>query len=118
MEPLVTTALSAKAVIENAVLKISMAQSSTAMCLRHLFLAKGIVPPSFVVLGEVINGWPHLHSPADCPCRWRSSGLGCRGTRCTCSTDPSIEDGDSDNSGTPGKGRLRRCRSDRRACLA
>ena len=67
MEPLVTTALSAKAVIENAVLMISMAQSSTAMCLRHLFLAKGIVPPFFEVLGEVINGWPHLHSPADCP---------------------------------------------------
>lgn len=118
MEPLVTTALSAKAVIENAVLKISMAQSSTAMCLRHMFLAKGIVPPFFVVLGEVINGWPHLLSPADCPCRWRSSGLGRKDTRRTCSTDPSIVVGGSGSSGTPGKGRPRRCRSDRRASPA
>lgn len=116
MEPLVTTALSAKAVTENAVLKMSIAQSSTVVLLRHLFLAKGIVPPFFVVLGKVINGWPHLLSPADCPCRWRSLGLGYRDTRRTCNTDPSIAVGGSGSSGTPETGRPHRCHSDR--CLA
>ena len=98
---------------------ISKAQSSTAMLLRHLFLAKGIVPPFFAVLGKVISGWPHLLSPADCPCRWRSCGLECRDTRHTCSTDPCGTACDSDSSGTPEMGRPRRCRSGRyRACPA
>ena len=118
MVPLVTTALSAKAVTENAVLNMSIAQSSTAMLLRHLFLAKGIVPPFRVVLGKVINGRPHLLSPADCPCRWRSCGLGCRDTRRTCSTDPCGTVCGSGSSGTPETGRPHRCHSGRQACPA
>ena len=103
---------------QGAQLKMSIAQSSTAILLRHLFLAKGIVPPFFLFFGKVISGWLHLLSPADCSCRWRSRGLGYRDTRRTCSTDPCDTACDSDSSCTLGMGRLRSCSSYRRACPA
>lgn len=67
-------------------------EHSAAMLLHHLFLAKVIVSLFRVVLEKMVSGWPHFHSSADCPCLWRSCGMGYRYTRRTCNIDPCGKD--------------------------